>query len=494
MSERLSGILLHITSLPGKWGLGDFSPEAFHFIDWLEESGQSLWQILPLTIPDSIGSPYAALSACAMNPGFIDPEMLCRNGLLSKKELAYYKRRRRGGQGKNLRKDAVSAAYRNWLAERDKKEFDAFCAEKSYWLHDAALFMSIHQNYPGGRLSFPQELSFREPDAIREWEIRHADTIHRFKFEQYILSKHWHEIKSYANDKGIRIIGDIPIFISGDSADVWAHPELFKLDNHGYPTVWTGVPPDYFTKTGQLWAQPHYNWEAIKENKYKWWIERVRTVKTHADIIRMDHFRGFCAAYEIPARSVTAEKGKWVEGPRERIFKELHENIPDLCIIAEDLGIITPDVDDLRRRLGYPGMKVLQFAFSGDEANTYLPENYDRNDRFVVYTGTHDNNTTRAWYETLSGPEKEMLARYTSCGKQDISNALTEMAFYSDAMWAVIPMQDILNLGEEARMNCPGTLTNNWKWQLDHLDISSEITDKLRILTLESGRKRENGK
>jgi 4-alpha-glucanotransferase len=487
MIERLSGVLLHISSLPSAWGYGDFGPGAFRFADWLAESEQALWQTLPLTIPDSFRSPYASPSAFAMNPELISPEMLFRNGLLSRKELDAVLRDRREGD-MDARRLAVTKAYEHWSAHPEPPAFRSFCDERQYWLHDTALFMSIRRHYPGSWYDFPEGLRDRVPAALKQWESEHADTIRRFKFEQFILSEQWSAIKTYANRKGIRIIGDIPIFVSGDSADVWAHRRLFKLDADGVPLVWTGVPPDLFTKTGQLWAQPHFDWTAMEADAYTWWINRVRTVKTHADIIRMDHFRGFCAAYEVPYGSPTAETGQWVEGPRETIFCVLHNNIPDLHIIAEDLGVITPDVDMLRQHLNYPGMKILQFAFNGDPDNPYLPKNFDPNDRFVVYTGTHDNNTTRGWYEEANEEEKAILAHYTDRGVEGVTRALIRMAYDSNAMWAVIPMQDILDLDGSARMNYPGTLAGNWKWQLRSLEFPKTLSSEIRTMTRQGGR------
>lgn len=486
MPERSSGLLLHISSLPSAWGKGDFGMESYKFIDWLERTEQSLWQILPLTYPDMTGSPYASPSANAINPDFVSPDMLRKDGLLNDDEWEYCQWVR-DGDVHDVRQQAFMLAYVNWKNRPDDDEFTVFCNDHSYWLDDTALFMTIREYFPGSWYDFPEGLRNRDKEAVTQWEREHADDILQFKFEQFILFRQWGRIKSYANEKNIRIIGDIPVFISTDSADVWSHRKLFKLDEQGVPKVLTGVPPDLFTSTGQLWGQPHFDWKAMKSDDYRWWIERVRVGKLHADILRIDHFRGFCAAYEIPYGAETAMNGEWVEGPRDDIFHILHRHIPGLYIIAEDLGVITPDVTALRKRFHYPGMKVLQFAFNSDENNTYLPENFDPEDRFVVYTGTHDNNTTRGWYENADKNEKEMLRRYI---KKDtgIVWELIKMAFYSNAMWAVIPLQDLLGLGSSARMNTPGTVMGNWKWQLDEFNLPEERAQELRDLTRESGR------
>jgi 4-alpha-glucanotransferase len=489
MAERRSGVLMHVSSFPSQWGSGDFGPEAYRFIDWLESTEQTLWQILPLTYPDNTGSPYTSLSANAIYFQFLNPEMLWTSGYISDEErntciLA------RNAKSPDARGQAMSFAFEKWKRQEDHSDFDIFCKTHEYWLHDTALFMTIHDRHAGTWYDFPSGLRDREPAAIEEWETRQSDAILRFKFEQYILFSQWQSIKDYANAKGIQVIGDIPIFISGDSADVWAHRDLFKLNDEGYPLVWTGVPPDLFTKTGQLWAQPHYDWEAMRRNNFTWWVERTRVGKIHADIIRIDHFRGFCAAYEVEYGAPNAIKGKWVDGPRAEIFKVLQDQIPDLYIIAEDLGVITPDVIALRRQFNYPGMKILQFAFNGGHDHDFLPQNYDPKDRYVVYTGTHDNNTTRGWFKHATKHEKYMLSQYCDPDPDRVVWCLIDMAFRSNAMWAVIPLQDLLGLGEEARMNLPGTIVNNWIWQLEQFSPPDDLTGKLRQLTINSGRGR----
>ncbi|MEA3391535.1 MAG: 4-alpha-glucanotransferase [Candidatus Marinimicrobia bacterium] len=486
MPDRTSGILMHISSFPSKWGSGDFGPEAYRFVDWLEKAGQSLWQTLPLTFPDDTGSPYTSFSANAIYSGFISPEMLRKAGLLGEADWDSFIDEDKS----EVKEKAFSLAYGNWLKKEDKTAFDHFCREHAYWLDDTAIFMTIHDHCRSTWYDFPRGLRDRHEVDIAKWQEEHAYSVLRFKFEQFMLYTQWTELKSYANAKGIRVIGDIPIFISGDSSDVWAHRDLFKLNKEGLPLVWTSVPPDLFTTTGQLWAQPHYDWNAMRKNDFTWWVERTRVGKIHADIIRIDHFRGFCAAYEVEFGASTAEKGEWVDGPRAEIFSVLHERIPDLEIIAEDLGVITPDVTALRRQFKYPGMKILQFAFNGDETNLFLPENYDVNDRFVVYSGTHDNDTTRGWYDTATKHEKYMLARYCDCNAETVAWSLVDMAFRSNAMWAVVPVQDLLGLDGSARMNLPGTIINNWVWQLDIFEPLAKLTDKLKKLTIESGRSR----
>lgn len=487
MKERLAGVLMHISSLPSRFGKGDFGNEAYRFADWLEAAGQSLWQILPLNYPDGTGSPYTSFSANAISDAYISPELLCQEGFIDERNCEALLCPGRE-PGDRIREKALALACDPDRNPGKEGEFREFCAEHAYWLQDTALFMSIREQYPGSWYDFPKPLRDRETTAIREWEKKHAASIRNFKYRQFLLFRQWKALKYYANAKGIRIIGDIPIFISGDSADVWAHRDLFKLNQDGYPKVWTGVPPDLFTKTGQLWAQPHYNWEAMKKEDYRWWVERTRVAYSLADIIRIDHFRGFCAAYEVPYGAATAEKGEWVEGPRETVFRVLHRELPGLQVIAEDLGVITPDVDALRKQFAYPGMKILQFAFNSDAENPYLPENFDPQDRFVVYTGTHDNDTTRGWYEKAGEHEKAMLKCYLDSSCDTVSLELIKMAHESGAMWSVIPLQDILDLNSDARMNIPGTTENNWRWQLQDFDPPESLTRELKELTEKSGR------
>ena len=484
MPKRRSGVLMHVSSFPNEWGKGDFGPAAYRFVDWLEKSNQSLWQILPLTFPDNTGSPYTSLSANAIYTGYISPEMLLRSGFISKTDWDALLQNM-STQGREL---AIDRAFKNWLSFEDKRDFERFCEEHRYWLDDAALFMTMHDHFESSWYDFPTALRNRDKDELAQWEKSKSNEVLKFKFEQFIAFSQWTELKTYANKKGIHVIGDIPIFISGDSSDVWSHRDLFKLNEEGYPLVWTGVPPDVFTATGQLWAQPHYDWNAMKADHYTWWVERTKVGKIHADIIRIDHFRGFCAAYEVEYGAPTAEKGNWVDGPRADIFTVLHQGIPELSIIAEDLGVITPDVTALRKQMKYPGMKILQFAFNSDEQNAFLPQNFDPNDRFVVYTGTHDNDTVLGWFEKASEHEKNMLSHYCECNKDTIAWSLTEMAFHSNAQWAIIPMQDLLNLDGSARMNLPGTIVNNWVWQLDVFDPTPEVSLNLKKLSTESGR------
>ena len=487
MSNRLSGVLMHVSSLPSKWGSGDFGPEAYKFVDWLEKTKQSLWQILPLTYPDSTKSPYTSLSANAIYFQFLNPEMLWRTGFISDEEWSTCKLAL-NAKSPDARGQAMSFAYENWKNQQDHRDFNAFCEVHEYWLHDTALFVTLHDRYIGTWYDFPENLRNRDSEALSLWEEQNVDAIQRFKFEQFILYSQWTELKNYANAKGIRVIGDIPIFISGDSSDVWAHRELFKLDENGYPLVWTGVPPDVFTVTGQLWAQPHYDWDRMKADNYEWWVQRTLVGNIHADIIRIDHFRGFCAAYEVEYGAATAEVGNWVDGPRSDIFRVLHERVPALDIIAEDLGIITPDVTALRHEFKYPGMKILQFAFNSGFDNSFLPQNYDPEDRFVVYTGTHDNDTVRGWFDKASDEEKNLLAHFCEYNADTVAWKLIEISMRSNAIWAVTPLQDLLGLDGSARMNLPGTIVDNWIWQLDEFAPDEKLTEAFKKLCEESQR------
>jgi 4-alpha-glucanotransferase len=553
--QRASGILLHPTSLPGPYGIGDLGPQAYAWVDFLTGSGCKLWQVLPLGPTGYGDSPYQCFSAFAGNPYLISPEFLLRNDLLHPNDLventnfpagrvdfgalipwklnllerAFIRfssdpstalpglsARTGGASPQSVRRDPSTPL---------RTSFDIFCAENASWLDDYALFMALKESHGGGSWDgWPEPLRRREPQALAEARTSLAPHVLRFTFYQFIFFRQWHALKTYANERGIQIIGDIPIFVAYDSADVWAHPELFYLDEEGLPTVVAGVPPDYFSPTGQLWGNPLYRWDMHKATGYTWWLERFRAILKMVDIVRLDHFRGFAGYWEVPAGNPTAEIGRWVPGPGADFFKTVQNEFapsgvgashdsPMLPIIAEDLGLITPDVIGLREGFNLPGMKIAQFAFSGPD-NSFLPHHYLHN--CVAYTGTHDNDTARGWYASAPEDEREFALRYLGLKRSpqlalpapvpqaqvsEIEGSLTADAmsetlhsgesfaweliravWASVAVFALAPMQDVLDLGTEARMNYPSRLGGNWEWRMGEDGLSDELRDCLQEL------------
>lgn len=489
--RRKSGILLHPTSLPGSGGIGSLGGEARCFVDFLAHSGQSLWQVLPLG-PTAYGnSPYSCYSAFAGNPLLIDLATIAEEGDLSPDELNI-----------ELPSDRVDfplvekhkiGALRRAAAiffasgdNRRRDEFHDYC-NNTFWLDDYALFMSLKEMYDGKSWQkWPNDLASREPSKIQQLKEEVGGAIGEHKYMQWQFTRQWLSLKRYANDLGIEIIGDIPIFVAYDSADVWANPQFFLLDEKGRPTVVSGVPPDYFSKTGQLWGNPLYNWDVLAFHGYGWWVERIRNDLKLFDIVRLDHFRGFEAYWEIHAMEKTAENGRWVKGPGTELFEVLIEQLGPMPIIAEDLGVITPDVEALRERFGFPGMKILQFAFDSGPGNPYLPHNHVRDS--VVYTGTHDNDTTVGWFSGLSKKEKRPVLDYLNSDGRDIAVDLIRAALASVADMSVIPLQDILRLDSTARMNIPGTRSDNWSWRFPGEELREEYSARLRELTEMYGR------
>lgn len=466
--KRKSGILLHPTSLPGAGGIGSLGAEARRFVDFLAASGQSLWQVLPLG-PTAFGnSPYSCYSAFAGNHLLIDLDTIADEGDITGDDLhaelpADKVDFPRVERFKNavLRKGAANFFAAGDLGRKD--EFRRFC-DATFWLHDFALFMAAKEAFGGKSwLYWPHEISCREPVGLAKFGESAAEAINGQKYVQWQFSRQWQALKRYANDKGIEIIGDIPIFVAFDSADVWGNPHLFHLDERGRPTTVAGVPPDYFSETGQLWGNPLYNWEAVAFHGFGWWVERMKSALALCDIVRIDHFRGFEAYWEVPATEKTAVNGRWVKGPGDALFSALIDSLGPLPVIAEDLGLITPDVEALRDRFGFPGMKILQFAFGSGPENPYLPHNHVR--ETVVYTGTHDNDTTAGWYAGLPAREKKHICDYLGSDGKDIVGDLIRAALASVANMAVIPLQDVLKLDSTARMNVPGTPNNNWSWR-----------------------------
>ncbi len=466
--------------------MGDLGPSAEKWIDLLAEAGQKLWQILPLTIPDHTGSPYSSYSAFAANTRFISPEKLCRDNACSKELLQTLEQRI---SDPVLRKqELLKAIIENqaWM-EESACDFREFKAQNHSWLEDYALFTSLMKHFQSLWTEWPQPYRDRSRQALLDWQEEHGDELDYYKLEQFIFHRQWNELRHYATRKNIRIIGDIPIFVAYNSVDVWAHRTLFKLDDRGLPTVVAGVPPDIFSETGQLWGNPHYNWDVLRERDYSWWFDRIGHLLNQVDFVRLDHFRGFAGAWEVPFGEKTAEHGSWVSGGGQGFFDALSLRFGNPPIIAEDLGIITEDVSMLMARYGFPGMKILQFAFDSGPDNGFLPANYG-NGHCIVYTGTHDNNTLAGWYEHAADIEKNNLAAFLDIREAPVVWPLIEAASASSAVWAVIPLQDILELGEEARMNFPSTTEGNWVWRRESFEGLDTPLQRLRQLTARYGR------
>ena len=497
---------MHPTSLPGPFGIGDLGDEAYRFADFLKKSDQALWQVLPLGPTGYGDSPYACYSAFAGNTLLISPERLLRQGFLTDSDLAdapaLPDQRIDFAAVHSFKEALLTTAYRRFKQTHDPDtdaDFRSFCAKESDWLNDYALFRAL-KDLHGGRSwnEWEAPLVSRNEAALTSTSEKLADEIEAQKFYQYLFFKQWFELKEYCNERGIKLIGDIPIFVALDSADVWSNPEQFKLDENGRPRVVAGVPPDYFSKTGQFWGNPLYNWERMLADGFNWWIKRVRATLQTVDIVRIDHFRGFAACWEIPGGDKTAERGSWVKAPGRELFlairRALGEAVP---IIAEDLGVITPDVNELRDEFGFPGMRILQFGFSSDAKNIDLPHNYHRN--VVVYTGTHDNDTTRGWFESVAGEastrdakqiekEREFCLRYLDTAGEEIHWDFIRAVMASVANTAIVPLQDLLGLGTEARMNLPNTTSGNWSWRFAGDALTDDLADRLKSLTRLYGR------
>jgi 4-alpha-glucanotransferase len=492
--KRSSGILLHPSSLPSPYGIGDLGPQAFRFVDWLSSTGCKLWQVLPLGPTGYGDSPYQCFSAFAGNPYLISPDDLLADGLLTQADLDGMKNLPAShvdfGMVIPKKLDLLQKAFSTYQShpEHLRQSFDYFCAENAYWLDDYTLFMALKESNGGGSWSdWPDPLRSRKKTALRKAQKELAETVMRFAFYQFIFFRQWTKLHAYANERGIQIIGDIPIFVANDSADVWAHPELFFMDKAGNLTVVAGVPPDIFSTDGQLWGNPLYNWEVHKKDGYAWWLSRVHSSLNVFDILRFDHFRGFAGYYEIPADHKTAKLGRWVTGPGKDLFRAIDKYLGDglvtpgtgLPFIAEDLGLVTPDVIELLEAFNLPGMKVLQFAFSGPD-NPFLPHNYVPN--CVAYTGTHDNDTAHGWFAAAEPHEREFAQRYLRVDGSDFAWDLIRAVWGSVADIVITPMQDVLNCGGEARMNFPSRLGGNWEWRMGEGDMNDGLAGRLREL------------
>jgi len=496
MNRRASGILLHITSLPSSHGVGDLGPRAYWFADFLVEAKQSLWQILPLNPVDPANgnSPYQSPSAFAGNPFLISPEFMLRDGWLVEADLEGPPKFEKGRVDYSdmiaYKQRLFDAAYERFKGNRKQYEYERFCSQNAYWLDDHALFKALKGYFGKAWVWWPHDIRDRKSKALKPLENELHHKIQAEKFLQYLFYQQWFALKDYCNQRGIQIFGDIPIYVIHDSADVWANPEFFALDDRGNPSAVAGVPPDYFSETGQLWGNPLYRWDRLRERGYTWWIKRIAHNAKYLDLVRVDHFRGLVGYWQVPAGEPNAINGRWVEAPAEDFFNTLLKRFPRLPIIAEDLGVITPDVREIMHRFDLPGMKVLLFAFGDDLAtNPYIPHNLPRN--CVIYTGTHDNNTVRGWFEREAAPEtKERLFHYL--GREEsverIHWELIRLAMMSVADMAIFPMQDILGLSEEARMNRPATTQGNWQWQLVPEQLTPTLATKLLEITEVYGR------
>ncbi len=485
---RSCGTLVHPTSFPGKYGIGDFGNEARTFIDFLERTNQTIWQVLPLTPTGYGNSPYASFSAFAGNPYLISPDILVQKELLSSKEAdtailpsgfevqydeAFVKK-------DGLFKLACDRFYKN-LSKEEEKKFNKFKNNNKHWLDDYVLFMacSLHfEKQPWN--TWEKEIAQRKPEAIKKYKKKFKSEIELQYWMQYEFDNQWMNLKQYANDRKVRVVGDIPIFVDHNSADVWANPKYFEVDELGNRVLVAGVPPDYFSETGQLWGNPQYNWKELEKDGFSWWVDRFKHMFSTCDAIRVDHFRGFDAYWEVKATEKTAINGEWVEGPGEKLFDTILQECGELPIIAEDLGFVTEGVEKLRDKYAFPGMKIIQFAFDADSKNAFLPHNYPQNS--VVYTGTHDNDTTIGWYEKAPEVEKHRARTYTRSDGSNISWELIRLGMMSVSDQAVFPLQDFMNLDGKYRMNFPGTSSDNWLWRYKNEQYS--LIDEASICSL----------
>lgn len=481
---RTSGVLMPISSLPSPYGIGTMGKQAKKFVDFLEKAGQKYWQILPIC-PTSYGdSPYQSFSSFAGNPYFIDLEYLCKDKLLTKKECESFDW---GGSEKYIdygimyisRYKLLKKAYARFV-KNIPDDYAQFCKTEAEWLDEYALFMALKDANDGvAWFEWDEDLKTRKPEAIEAAKKEYGDDIEFYKMLQYLFFKQWRQLKAYANSKNIEIIGDVPIYVAGDSADVWANPKQFYLDEELNPIEVAGCPPDAFSADGQLWGNPLFRWDVMKKDGYTWWTKRISAMADLYDIIRIDHFRGFDSYYAIPAEDDTAKNGEWKEGPGMDLFKVLEKKLGKLPIIVEDLGFLTPSVIKLLKDSGFPGMKVVQFAFDSREDSDYLPHNYPKN--CVVYTGTHDNDTVMGWMKTAPKSAVKFAKEYLNLTKEEGYNwGMMRAAWSSVADMAIVPMQDILGLGSESRINTPSTIGENWKWRATADQIDNSIAKKLR--------------
>ena len=505
LGARTSGILLHPTSLPGPWGIGDLGPEAVSFLEFLRETRQGLWQVLPLGPTGYGDSPYQCFSAFAGNPLLVSLDLLREEGLLAAADLPRKAELPEGQvdyaavqQLKGSRLRRAFETFEKQASPSQRDELEAYCRESAVWLDDFALFMAVKHAHAGASWNeWEGDLRQREPGALERARRELAGEVRREQFAQFLFFRQWGTLREQARERGIRILGDLPIFVAHDSADVWAHPELFHLGADGRPSFVAGVPPDYFSATGQLWGNPLYRWEALERSGYRFWVERFRAALRLFDVVRLDHFRGFEAYWEVPADEDTAENGRWVPGPGAALFESVERELGPLPVVAENLGVITPEVEALRERFGWPGMAILQFAFGSDShANDFLPHNYER--RLVVYTGSHDNDTAVGWWRSGVGDttrsadevekERAFARAYLGTSGEEIHWDLIRTVLASIAETAIVPLQDVLGLGSEARMNVPSRPSGNWRWRFRREQLEPAMRKRLRRLTEITGR------
>lgn len=491
---RSSGMLLPIASLPSKYGIGTFSKSAYDFVDILKAAGQRFWQILPLGPTGYGDSPYQSFSTYAGNPYFIDLDRLVEEGLLSEKECKSFdfgtnKRHIDYGKIYKSRFLILQKAYKRCKLEGNL-DYEKFLEENKEWLDDYCLYMAVKNHFNGVSWDhWDEDIRLREPEAMEKYRTQYADEMNFFRFQQFKFQEQWYALKEYANQNGVEIIGDIPIYVAFDSADTWARPDLFQFDEENMPIDVAGCPPDGFSATGQLWGNPLYKWEYHKETGYVWWAKRMERCFRLYDIVRVDHFRGFDEYYAIPYGNKTAENGCWKKGPGLDLFVQLRKQLGEMRVIAEDLGYLTPSVMKMVEESGFPGMKVLEFAFDSREPSNYLPHNYDKN--CVVYTGTHDNQTLRTWYYEMAEEDRKLAKDYMNLyGRNDeeIQWEFIRLALSSVAMLAVIPVQDYLYLDSDARINTPSTLGDNWTWRLAEEDFDKQLISRIRKLCVLFGR------
>lgn len=480
--------MLHPTSLPSEFGIGTFGDEAYRFVDFLERAGLTLWQVLPLGPTGPGDSPYQSYSAFALNPVFIDLPYLVEKGYIRKGDIAEAAAPNTGKVDyafvNSSRNQIFEKAYAGFCAsaeEKARRAFSEYKQKQSYWLDDYALFMAIKESLDGILwFDWPDDIRLRRPAAMDKYAAEQEERINYHKFLQFVAACRWDALKAYANSKEIKIIGDIPLYVSSDSIDAWANPEIFMLDEELNPEMVAGVPPDFFSETGQLWGNVLFRWEYLKQTGFEWWVRRVEHNLELADIIRIDHFRGLVAFWAVPFGAETAIDGQWIEAPAAELFETLHERLGEVPVIAEDLGVITPDVEEIRDRFDLPGMKILQFGFDKVAANPFLPHFYNANS--VVYTGTHDNDTVVGWYNGLDDEDKLKYHQYTGNAGADVHMQMIRLAWASVSDMAIIPLQDLLGLDTEARMNIPGTLAGNWQWRYLDGQLLSEYEAIFRNL------------
>lgn len=492
--ERESGVLLHISSLPSTMGIGDLGNNAYKFIDLLEQSGSRIWQILPLGPSGPGNSPYQAYSAFAGNPLFISLEHLIDWGLLTSDEISIIPNRSASTVNfEKVSKQKWPLLKKAWIKFREtadepfRQEYNAFLNEHGWWLNDYALYTALHNKFKGICWNeWPEVLRLRNAEALNQTAEETYETIEFEKFVQFLFFRQWFRLKEYANSKGIEILGDLPLYVALDSSDVWSNQSIFHLDKEGVPTEVGGVPPDYFSETGQLWGNPVYNWEELAKNNYQWWIARLYFNMHLFDRVRIDHFRGLSAYWSIPAGAPNAISGKWVNAHGKELLSILKQQIGEMPIVAEDLGLITPDVEKLRDDFNLPGMKVLQFAFASDEKNDHLPHNLKNHT--IIYTGTHDNNTTKGWLASRTKEEDKNLQIYFGNDKSSYFDQIIDWAWQSAAETAIIPLQDILGLNADARMNTPGIPRGNWRWMANAKHLQSKNFKRLKDLNIKYNR------